>query len=685
MRIRLGIAVAAAGLVLSAPAAAWAVAGTPPLDLNGARVLDAAGALGGREDEIQAVSDRVAAETRYRVSVVVVDAFTDAADCFEWAEETAIGSGLGPRDVLLAVAALDEEYCVSVDPSFPLSDAELDAVAARGFLHAWADGDHPAAVTEYIEDLGAAVESDGAGAGDPGADEGSGAGWVLPVIGGAAVVGVGAFAVSRIVRRRKGGATAPAGGASQEELDRRAGGLLVALDDAVRESEQELGFAEAQFGAGAVGAFQTALEGAKAGLAQAFAIRQRLDDAQPETPEQRRALTEQIIALCSEADAALDAQAEDFARLRGLEQNAPEVLARVRAEHAGLEARIAAAEGAIAQLSGRYGAAAVDDVDDSPAQARGLVAFAAEAIGRAEAALSTGAASDAAIAVRDAQQAVGQVGQLLDSVTALETELPRTAERLGQASAALRAAVAEARALPSDGGVDRAALSTAAAAAEQALSSSASGDPVAGLAAVEQATTALDAALRSARDQQAQQAALAQQLDRVRATAEQRISQAESYISTRRGGVGAAARTRIREAERLLVEAAGLAVSDRQAALDAAQQAASHADAALRLARSDVAGLDRSGGGGGIDITSAVLGGLIGGSLSRGGGSGIGGRSGGFGGISRSGPSRLRDSGGSARRSTGGAVSRRGGGGSLRSPGSSGSSRGGRRGGGGRL
>ena len=65
---------------------------------------------------------------------------------------------------------------------------------------------------------------------------------------------------------------------SPKELDELANQLLVTTDDAVRDSEQELGFAEAQFGEAEAAPFGDAIVGAKADLKAAFTLRQQLDD-----------------------------------------------------------------------------------------------------------------------------------------------------------------------------------------------------------------------------------------------------------------------------------------------------------------------------------------------------------------------------------------------------------------------
>src|SRR5699024_6026638 len=70
---------------------------------------------------------------------------------------------------------------------------------------------------------------------------------------------------------------------SLEDLRKRAGNALVQLDDAVRSSEQELSFAEVQFGLQAIQQFQEALTTAKSHLSHAFEQQAKLEDDTPDT------------------------------------------------------------------------------------------------------------------------------------------------------------------------------------------------------------------------------------------------------------------------------------------------------------------------------------------------------------------------------------------------------------------
>ncbi len=407
-----GSLVAAAALALLAPAAANAGTADDPVDLDGAYVLDRAGVLGGDTSTVREAIDRLFDERGTQLFVVYVDEFSGASSDQDWANETAIISGLGEPDILLAIATDRRVYQYSVADSFPLSAQQLDEVAADTLLPALRDDDWAGGVVAYADGLSDAQ------APSP----------VPLVLGGIVVVGIGTGVI--VSRVRKGRATKQvrdAAAADIKDLDLRAGTLLVDLDDALKTSEQELGFAQAQFGDDQTRDFSAALADAKKTAKQAFEIQQKLDDAFPETPEQYRALTLQVIELAERADATLDAQAEAFDQLRQLDENAPKVLESVAADQAGLADRIDAAEGTLERLAVQYPKADLGVVTGVPVQARKLAAFAATAVEKARAELEK-PKGEAAVAVRAAQQAVGQAGQLLVSVDTLSADLAARAE-----------------------------------------------------------------------------------------------------------------------------------------------------------------------------------------------------------------------------------------------------------------
>ena len=662
---RLGATIALClGMVAITAAPAHAEA---PVDLDGAYVLDTVGAITGREAEVQAALDTLYDRARIQLFVVYVDTFTGAPEG-DWATQTAIANGLGTSDILLAVATEDRNFEVSVADDFRLSDAQLANVESN-FLIPQLRDDHWAEAAIAAADGYAAEASGVVGPNAPSTDEPTrqDINPAVPIVGGIAVVGVGgliAYGVRR--RRREDAATAPTG-MTQKQRDQRASSLLVQLDDSLKTSEQELGFAAAQFGDAATADFETALASARAKVAEAFALRQQLDDSEPETAEAKLSMTTRIIELCEAADAELDAQADAFDALRELEKNAPQELVAVRKGATALSQRLPEVAAVVAALESRYAPTAVASVAGNAEQAGKLRAFVDEAAAKADQAIAAGSSAQAAIAVRTAQASLGQAQQLLDAVDALARDLAETSAKLDAAIADTTQDIAAARALAMTAGE----IAPAIDAAEAALASAPHNDPVASLPALQAANEALDTVVGAAQDRARAIARAQSQLDATLAGARSQIASANEFISTRRGGVGDTARTRLSEADRRLTQATMLAASDPVAALAEAQQAARLATGAFNYARDDVAEYDGSSYNDNASSSysdSADLGGIFTDWLFGGGGGSGGGsssrssyrsgssyrssrssRSGSFGGSSRS---SSRSSGG--RRSRGG-------------------------------
>ncbi|GAA1728917.1 TPM domain-containing protein [Microcella frigidaquae] len=683
----LTISALAAGLLLGTlPLGAVAPAtAAPPTDLEGAYVLDQVGVLAGDEQRVQDALDGLFEAGDAPLFVIVVDRFDDALDGLAWADETAALSGLGDRDALLAIAVESREYATSIGAAFPASDAVLaeaeNALVAQLRDDRWADG-----IIAYADTLTAAlstVDEPGGTPGEPGTDEpgvppggeeapteqGGGIP-ILPIALGAGGIGVAWYLIAR-ARRKKAPVTADVDRQSIAELDQTASRRLVQVDDALTTSGQELGFAEAQFGAAPTEGFRTALTRAKELVGEAFRLRRELDDESPETDEQKRATLLAIITACDEADDLLEAQEEAFEALRDVESDLPGAIAEVTRGREAAPAAIEAAESTVARLRGEFSANAIASVADAPAQARRLLALVDTELAEAAQKQQAGSTSEAAIDVRSAQLALGQLTSATAGVQTLADDLATARTALAAQQEDLRAGIAAAQPLRS-GAATGSALASALTAAEAALAAAPTDDPIAALERVVAADRVLDAQLAGAREEAERRATAEAALDRTLASASARIRSAGEYIAAHRGAVGAAARARLAEAQAQEAIAVQRRTADPMAALEAAQRALDYAGQALQSAEGDLraslapsgplGGLGTSGGSSGVG--EAIIGGIIGGLLSGGGG----GRSGGgFSGGFRGGRPRFGSSGGSssgARRSSAPRSSgRRGGGG----------------------
>ncbi len=637
-----------------------------PLSTQG-QVTDRVGALGDRAQAVDQALDRLYDERRVQLFVAYVRDFSGRAPQ-SWADETATLSGLGADDVLLAVATHDRQYAYSADPASRLTQAQLDDVAREAIEPALRQNDWAGAAIGAADGFAAVLAGRPvpAPAITPGPADPGGAGdgaWasdlILPVVVVGAAVAAAAYAYTRR-RRRSTTRTTPQGGQgwgpprqpappSLAELDAQARQALVETDDAVRTSQEELGFATAQFGDQAVAPFQEAVRFAKGELTASFRLRQQLDDAFPEDDATRRGMLEEIITRCAAVNERLDAEAADFDRLRDLERNAPQALAAAETAFHELTGKVATAEAVLTALRERYVESAASPVAGDVEQSKDRMLFARTNLEQARAAVDSGDNGVAAVHVRAAEGALDQAGRLAEAVDRRGQELAEAVGKLPGALSETEADLADAQGLlegtpqgvPTADLRGRIARARSVLADVRRLADAGPYDPLEALRRVEEADTALDEALAGARERESGARRARALLDQAMLTARSAIGAASDYITTHRGAVGSVARTRLAEAQRRLTEARELAgAEDPQAALALAQQAGALAGQAQQLAEQDVrmygnpnavGGVSGVGGGGGLG--GAVLGGIILGGL-FGGGRGGGGFGGGFGGGS---------------------------------------------------
>lgn len=670
-------AIAAAALLGLAVLAAPAASAEDPVSFSGSPIVDPAGALSDTA-AAQGAIDTLYDDTRVQLYVTFVDTFTNPDDRTAWADTTATNNGFGTDDVLLAVAVDSRQYQLSVGADFALSDAQISSLQSEDIEPALSESDWSGAV------VAAATGLDERLSGTVSSSSGSGllgsltTGLLITValFVGLVIVGV---VIWLLVRRSRRAKAERAIEQSIDELRKRAGSALVETDEAVRTSEQELGFAEAQFGAGSTGEFRAALDAAKRSLAEAFGLQQQLDDAVPDTDAQRREWYGRILQLCTEADAGLDEKAEAFDHLRDLEKNAPAELDRISARLGDASARIESSDTAVQNLTSRFASSAVAPIADNVDQAQDRIEFASSGIAKAREEIAAGDAGAAAVLLRAAEQAAAQATELLDAIDKRVTQLADAGSQLSAQSAAIRADVAQAQALaaaaPSaavDPGVVAnvaAAIATTTAVLDEVDRAAATqpNDPLALLDRLATADTTIDTAVAGYRDAEAQKARDSAALAAEIGAARSRLSAAEDFISARRGAVGSDARTRLAEAARSLEYAVQIAPSDTAAALASAQRASQLAQSGFDAARNDVSSYSSDDGslggllGGRRGSSGAFLGGILFDQFLGGGGRGGGWSSGSRSGYRPSGSSGSRRSTGSF----GGSASRgrRGGGG----------------------
>ncbi|MEO6605611.1 MAG: hypothetical protein ABIN55_08360, partial [Aeromicrobium sp.] len=266
--------------------------------------------------------------------------------------------------------------------------------------------------------------------------------------------------------------------------------------------------------------------------------------------------------------------------------------------------------------------------------AESLIMAAKEQVAQGNSALKTDDRATAVTHARAAEDAVGQASRLLDAVAEADINLKAAPAKIAERLSSLQLDVDDAaRLAANDAGISPAA---SAATAAIAYAQQADHDPLAAAAGLETAEATLDELLAPERAAAAEaekaRVALSESLGR----ATSRVKAVGEFIETRRGAVGAEARTRLSEAARHLDLAQQSLSTEPTASLESVQKAESFVNEAEQLAQQDVGNWERgqrqTSGGAGGGLNSMVLGGILINAIGRSGGGGGGRGPGSFGG-----------------------------------------------------
>ncbi len=596
------------------------------------QITDQTGVLDGQTSQIQTALDRLLNQDNVQLWLEFIPT-SGSSSAAQLAQETFQANGLGGNDLLLLVAVNDHRYGWweaangDIGTATGLTGATIDGILSSSLEPSFRAGDYSGGVISFAGALGSAVEAARnpvskptayVPAGNQGGSQGSGSSgnnstaatllWTLIFI---LVVGTGLVVVALwFASWRRGRLSAEERDRKTGELARQANKLLVDTDDAVRNAQQELGFAQAEFEDADTRPFADAIADAQAKMKSAFAIRQQLDDSIPEDQPTREKMYGEIIAACQAANAAMDEQAARIQALRDLEKSAPQALAALPDAVEKLKGRLPAIQAALQTLSG-YAPSAWASVKGNPEEADKRGHFAEQQIEKGKAALATTPpdASAAAHAARAAQEAVAQAGQLLDAVEQMAAALDEARGKLDQEIKAAEADVATAKASPaptgpapatSPGGApgapaapggtgaDLARAESLLATARQQAAAPAP-DTIAALKTAQEAHAAVDSVLASIRDAASQQARAVAAFSSARTLAEASINQATAFINARSTGVGREARTRLAEAQRHLDQADAISPTDLPGATTEANRAQNMATSAYTLASNGAA------------------------------------------------------------------------------------------------
>ncbi|MDT5201192.1 MAG: hypothetical protein QOH34_2714 [Mycobacterium sp.] len=629
------LAILITALLVAPPAAAQ-----PPFRLP-TYITDNAGALSGPgRAAIQSATGKLYSDRRIQLWVVFVDDFS-GQPAVSWAESTRAASDLGDFDAVLAVATVDHSYAFLVPNRVQtISASQVDDLRRNQIEPALRRGDWSGAAVAAANGLDRRQESTNS----------------APLLIGLGVI-LAAVLVLYVVmryrrRRRRAAELAAAKRVDATDPDALAALSLGALDDlsrwkvvdvdnAVRTSANELALTIEEFGEQRTEPFTRAVNNAKAALAQAFTVRQQLDDAIPETRAQRRELLTEVIVSAARADRELESQQEAFEEMRDLVVNAPSRLDALTQQMVELTARIAPAEQRMTNLHNEFDAAALTSVATNVGTAKDRLDFADQNLTQARnlaARPVSGEQSGLVDAVRAAESSLGQARALLDAVDSAASDIRHAVATLPSLIADIQNGIEHADAQLRSGQKTRSphirelagARDTAAKALDAARTGD-SADPLAAFTGLNKADADLNQLLATVAEEQATAERLNRTLEQALFTAQSRVHAVSEYIDTRRGSIGPEARTRLAEASRQLEAASDKQSTEVNEAITHANLAAKLAAQAQSLADDDVrsAQLAYSGRYGGGNHMGAMMGGIIIGDMLGGAGGGFGG---GFGG-----------------------------------------------------
>lgn len=429
--------------------------------------------------------------------------------------------------------------------------------------------------------------------------------------------------------------------AQDADLAQRARSALVAADERIRVTSDELTFAEIELGTEPTKDLREALDAVRTHLAEAFHLHQLNHDEIPDTAEELRTRNARIVQLCEWAEDLLDDRTSALAAPIERARRAPEIIAKVREDAVRLRARIPQARETVQRLASRYSPEALAQVDANPAEAEQLLGFAEHSAGIAERRREAGQREQANLALEACTEAARRAATLIDAVETFEVEALRAESTLSAIVEDSREDIAVALREPHTPAVS-AAITKLQEALAALPAAGVNTDPFSLLSRLREANAGLDDAIAAARERAARPIPPLEHVRHSIDDADRQLAVARDVIAGHRGWIGADARTRLAEAERIRIDldrylgtsasaATSIGEDHREQAMAMSRRVAFLAGEALQLAQRDIDSSRPQGGpgqwggpqqgwgggrrGGGSDIMGGILGGLVIGSL----------------------------------------------------------------------
>ncbi len=425
--------------------------------------------------------------------------------------------------------------------------------------------------------------------------------------------------------------------AQDADLARQARAALVSADERLRVTSDELTFAEIELGSDPTKDLREALEAVRTHLAEAFHLHQLNHDEIPDTPEELRTRNARIVQLCEWAEDLLDDRTSALAAPIERARRAPEIIAGVRADAERLRARLPHVRETVQRLAARYSPSALAQVEANPAEAEQLLSFAEHSAGISERRREAGQREQANLALEACTEAARRAATLIDAVETFEVEALRAESTLSAIVEDSRDDIAVALREPHTPAVG-AAIAELQAALASLPGAGVNTDPFTLLSRLRTANAGLDDAIAAARERAARPLPPLEHVRHSIDDADRQLAVARDVIAGHRGWIGADARTRLAEAERIRLDldrylgtSASVATTidedHREQAMAMSRRVAFLAGEALQLAQRDIdssrpqGGPDQWGGGsgwggggrggGGSGIMGGILGGMV--------------------------------------------------------------------------
>ncbi|ARU46543.1 TPM domain-containing protein [Corynebacterium silvaticum] len=619
-------------------------------------VTDATGTLTKAQiEEISTAISEFQKAHRRQIRVVFVHTF-DGLTPEAWTKK-AVESNGGANVAVYALALDSHEFGIDAGAQWPDSlDNMYNAVYDKLQQQDWAGS--ALALVANADNTSSASPAGGSSASTQA--DGQSAAWLGAGAVGIAGVGGGLWVWSRRKRKaddqavlEQGRAIEPGDATSLAQLptpalETLAQEELVSTDESIQRGKEELSIAVAEFSAERTRSFNRAMNESTTTLQRAFQLKHQLDTTSSMDQLERRSLLIEIISSCGTADAALDAEAANFAELRNLLVNAPQQILKLTQSTVDVSARIPVAEQTLSELKAKYSPTMIASIEHNAEMAKVSVAEAERCLDTAGEIQNrpAGEQSGMADAIRGAENALTNAEKLIVAIEHAESTIMTAQTGIPALIAEIDAEIAEATQLREQGmqqgtQLDWDSLDNAVTHAREAVrqaQSQGTVDPLGTWSALTDADTHLDDQLDIVRKTTTDHARQLQLFNQQFSAASASVQAAQDFISTRGRVIGAEARTKLADAQRLIALAQQAQGQDLRTATTHARQAGASARASLDKAQRDVDRYQQrnnnSSGGTGALVAGMVLNEILSNGRRGGFGGGFGGFSGGGGGFS---------------------------------------------------